>query len=147
MKQEVGAANITDSVLKRKIFFSKELLLVAPLMETDNFSNRAGEMKKKKKELKIGHVLGQLMRDKNYSIKELAFESGVPASTIAHLKLNRPPKDVSTAHALAEVFGVSLHYMLYGEDDPREKRNPPNDFNPELFSGVFEIIVKRVNKK
>ena len=128
------------------MFFSKELLLVAPLIEADNFCIRAGEMKKKK-ELKIGHVLGQLMRDKNYSIKELAFESGVPASTIAHLKLNRPPKDVSTALAIAEVFGVSLHYMLYGEDDPREKRNPPNDFNPELFSGVFEIIVKRVNKK
>ncbi len=146
MKQESRTENITDLVLKRKMFFSKELLLVAPLTEADNFCIRAGKMKKKK-ELKIGHVLAQLMRDKNYSIKELAFESGVPASTIAHLKLNRPPKDVSTALAIAEVFGVSLHYMLYGEDDPREKRNPPNDFNPELFSGVFEIIVKRVNKK
>lgn len=103
--------------------------------------------KTKEKEIKIGKVLMDLMNKNNYSLKELSLISGVPQSTIAHLRSNRNPRDISTVNALAEVFNISLHEMLYGEPDLRSSLEITKRFETELFNGVFELSLKRIDKK
>lgn len=106
-------------------------------------------MKKKikGKEIIIGKVLMELMNKNNYSLKELAQISGVPQSTIAHLRANRKPRDISTVNALAEVFDITLHEMLYGEPDARNTLEITKRIETELFNGVFELSLKRIDKK
>lgn len=103
--------------------------------------------KTKEKEVKIGKVLIELMNKHHYSLKELSLLSGVPQSTISHLRANRNPRDISTVNALADVFDVSLHEMLYGEADVRSSLEITKKIETELFNGIFELSLKRVDKK
>lgn len=102
---------------------------------------------KKKQEIKIGPILNRLMHEQDIPLKELSYMSGVPQSTISHMRRNRQPRDISTVMAVAEALGVSLFYLLYGHNDPSEKSEMMTDFASELFSGVFEITVKKLKRK
>lgn len=102
---------------------------------------------KKKVEIRIGPTLNWLMNEQGISIKELSFLSGVPQSTISHMKNNRQPRDISTVMAVAQALNVSLYYLLYGQQDPTAKADVMTDLASELFSGVFEITVKKIRKK
>lgn len=96
-------------------------------------------------EIKIGKVLQQLLKEKNISMRELAKRSGVPASNLTEWSANRSPKNPVQTKKVAEALGVTMHYLLFGEDDGQEpiQRILKEDF----FSGTFEITVKRVKVK
>lgn len=98
---------------------------------------------KTKKPLKLGPTLQRLLKESHMTMKELSFESGVPLSTLAHFKNNRPPKDIASVQLLADSLGCSLHFLLFGEN---ESKSEPGDIAAELFSGVFEVTVKRIKK-
>lgn len=102
---------------------------------------------KQKLEIKLGPTLNRLMHEQGVSLKELSIESGVPQSTLSYMRRNRQPRDISTVMAVARTLNVSLHYLLYGHGDPSEKSELVTDFSSELFSGVFEITVKKLRRK
>ena len=94
--------------------------------------------------LNIGKTLTTLLSEQRLSVKEVAKSSGVPASTIGEWKLNRTPKNPEQVLKVAKVLGVSLHHLLFGEEDRQE---PINKFLKEdVFQGIFEISIKRVTK-
>lgn len=101
----------------------------------------------KKLEVKIGPTLIRLMSEQGLSLKELSFSSGVPQSTISHMRNNRQPRDISTVMAVAEALGVSLFYLLYGKNEPSQKSEFISELIAELFSGVFEVRVKKIKNK
>ncbi len=77
------------ATLQRRTFLDGEEGLGS--LASSHDTNIAGEYAvKARRKVKIGSVLNRLMREHDFSIKELAFESGVPAGTISHLKNNRP---------------------------------------------------------
>ncbi len=104
---------------------------------------------KKKKELRLGETLQRLMHEhNNMTIKELAYQSGVPAPTLAHFKQNRRPKDLESIQQVADCFGVTIHYLLFGEEEPRVAKLLKTENSAlDLFSGVFEVTVRRVKKR
>ena len=102
---------------------------------------------KEKLEIKLGPTLNRLMHEQGVSLKELSIVSGVPQSTISHMRRNRQPRNISTVMAVAQALNVSLHYLLYGHGDPSERSDLVTDFSSELFSGVFEITVKKIRRK
>jgi transcriptional regulator with XRE-family HTH domain len=101
----------------------------------------------KKLEVKIGPTLIRLMNEQGLSLKELSFSSGVPLSTISHMRRNRQPRDISTVMAVARSLHVSLFYLLYGQDEPSQKSEFIGELMAELFSGAFEIRVKKIRNK
>lgn len=102
---------------------------------------------KLKMEIKLGPTLNRLMSEQRITLKELSFSAGVPQSTIAHMRNNRQPRDISTVMAVAQALEVSLFYLLYGQQEPTRKGDLVTDFASELFSGVFEITVKKIKRK
>ncbi len=101
----------------------------------------------KKMEVKIGPTLIRLMNEQGLSLKELSFSAGVPLSTISHMRSNRQPRDISTVMAVAQALHVSLFYLLYGQDEPSQKSEFISELMAELFSGSFEIRVKKIRNK
>lgn len=101
----------------------------------------------KKLEVNIGPTLIRLMNEQGLSLKELSFSSGVPQSTISHMRNNRQPRDISTVMAVAQALHVSLFYLLYGQDDPLQKSEFIGGLMAELFSGSFEIRVTKIKNK
>lgn len=109
--------------------------------------DKDGESVEKNLELKIGPTLVQLMDEQRLSLKELSFSSGVPQSTISHMRANRQPRDISTVMSVANALGVSLFYLLYGKNEPSQKSDFVSELIAGLFSGVFEVRVKKIKNK
>lgn len=101
----------------------------------------------KKLEVKIGPTLIRLMNEQGLSIKELSFSSGIPQSTISHMRSNRQPRNISTVIAVADELDVSIFYLLYGKDEPSQRTELVNDLIAGLFSGVFEVKIKKIKNK
>lgn len=130
---------------QRKINLLRDFRVVHRRLSLEKKANRVVSMKEQKKLLKLGATMQALMREQGITIKELSFQSGVPVSTLAHFKNNRPPKDVAAIQRVAECLDCSLHFLLFGE---HEKKTPdPNDIASELFTGVFEVTVKRIKRR
>lgn len=128
---------------KRKTFFSGETGLNFGAREHD----KNGVPMDKKLEVKLGPTLIRLMNEQGLSLKELSFSAGVPLSTISHMRGNRQPRDISTVMAVAQALHVSLFYLLYGQDEPSQKSEFISELMAELFSGSFEVRVKKIRNK
>lgn len=95
-------------------------------------------------EIKIGKVLSRLMKEKRLGLRELARESKVSASTLSEWIGNRRPKDPAQVARVAAVLGVSLHYLLFEIEDPMQRFDLNRVLKDDVFSGAFEITLKRV---
>lgn len=95
--------------------------------------------------IKLGTVLKNVMEEKRYSVKEIAKATGVPATTIYEWLGNRVPKNPLQAREVAKFLGVTFHYLLFGEEDPKEPLQMI--IKDDFFSGTFEINIKRVRGK
>lgn len=84
------------------------------------------------------------MREQDETIVSLAKKTGVPRSTISEWLSNRTPNPVQAVR-VAKHLGVSLHYLLFGQND--SESFVQKIMKEEVFSGTFEISVKRVNLK
>lgn len=92
-------------------------------------------------DLKINTILKRLMKESGETLISLSKSTGVPKSTISEWLSNRSPNPVQ-AVKVANALGVSLHYLLFGEDDAQEAFQ--KIMKEDFFKGTFEISIKRV---
>ncbi|MFN3698182.1 MAG: helix-turn-helix domain-containing protein [Pseudobdellovibrio sp.] len=90
----------------------------------------------------IGKVFSQIVKEQRYTLKEISKATGVPASTLAEWQANRTPKNPAQVKAVAKFLDVSLHFLLFGEEDQLEPLTKL--IKEDVFSGTFEINIKRV---
>jgi transcriptional regulator with XRE-family HTH domain len=92
----------------------------------------------------IGNRICNLMRERNATVRAAADSIGVAPSTLANWRSGSPPKDFVAAKKLADLLGVSFHYLLLGED-PNAATKQTVDLNErDLFSGVVEVTIRRI---
>lgn len=93
-------------------------------------------------ELKIGKILSALIQERRLTLKEISDATKISISTLQEWKSNRTPKDPAQVLKVANFMGVSLHHLLFGQEDRQEpiQRILTEDF----FKGTFEITVRRV---
>jgi len=96
----------------------------------------------------FGLVLESLMRERNLSVRALAKELKLPHKTVAEWigASGRVPRHPESLKKLAEYFGVSIHYLLFGEQDPHNFISDVLD-KTELHSGLYEITIKKVKTR
>lgn len=92
--------------------------------------------------IKIGQNLKALLEKHNLSLRELSKRTGVPNSTLQEWTINRSPKNPLQVQCVAKELGVSMHYLLFGEEDQHEPI--AKLLSNDVFSGTFEINIKRV---
>jgi len=93
------------------------------------------------KVLKINEVLKKLMKAEGLTLVALSSRTGVPKSTLSEWLSNRTPNPIQAAK-VARIFNVSLHFLLFGTEDPQELFQ--KIMKEDLFSGTFEISIKKV---
>ena len=94
--------------------------------------------------LRIGSVLKLLMLNERHTLTSISKATGIPKSTVSEWMNNRAPNPVQAAK-VAKHLGVSLHYLLFSEEDTEEPLIKL--FKDDIFSGTFEINIKRVSIK
>lgn len=92
--------------------------------------------------MKIGVTLQNLLKQQNLSLRELSKRSGVPYTTLQEWTGNRNPKNSIQVRKVANLLGVSMHFLLFGEEDIHEPLTKL--LKEDLFSGTFEITIKKV---
>lgn len=96
-------------------------------------------------QLRIGETLKDLLKAQRLSPRGLSKLSGVPYTTLQEWSGNRSPKNPLQIQQVASTLGVSMHFLLFGAPDPEE--NITNIFKEDVFSGTFEITIKKVRTK
>jgi transcriptional regulator with XRE-family HTH domain len=88
------------------------------------------------------------MKDRGLSGRELAKQTGLPYKSLAEWigQGSRFPRDPAALKKLADFFGVSIHHLLYGEEDPQSILAQLIE-RTEIHTGMYEITVKRVKVK
>jgi len=81
-------------------------------------------------------MLAALMKERKITARELSRQTKVPPSTLSSLMAGGKPQKLDHILAIAEYFGTSMEFLLYGSD----KRAPTLE---ELATeGVFEGWLK-----
>ena len=88
--------------------------------------------------------LPRLMREKGISLTKLAAVSGVPKSTI-HSWETQTAVNISQLKKVATVLNVSIHYLVFGEQDPCEA--PMEELLKEIFTGDVRVTLHRIERK
>lgn len=94
--------------------------------------------------LKIGIVLKKLMERNRHTLTSISKATSIPKSTISEWLNNRAPNPIHAAK-VAKHLGVSLHYLLFSEEDSEEPLH--KILKEDFFSGTFEINIRRVKIK
>lgn len=92
-------------------------------------------------ELKFAENLKVIMKDRNLTIGKLSVKAGVPKTTLAHL-LAGQTATIEQVKKISDALGVSIHHLCYGGEDMNSEIY--KILREEVFSGTFEISVKRV---
>ena len=88
----------------------------------------------------LTETLDKLMEQKKINKRTLALESGIPYTTIDGLyKKGSENTKLSTLMKLANYFGVSLDFLVYG-DDSRRNEDQKAFTNETIFAGLFDEL-------
>lgn len=95
-----------------------------------------------KDELKIGKVLTGLMKqEKGMTFKKLSEATGVSASTLKSWSSNIEPKSTIQMKRVSDYFGVSITYLLFGEDE-NMSHNLEQILTEKVFSSWAKITIE-----
>lgn len=94
--------------------------------------------RRKKKESPFRSILCSFMEQSNLSVRQTAMIAEVPPSTLANWRAGATPDDHLALHRLALHFGVTLGYLLTGEDDRSDisMSHPPSKSKILVFEAA-----------
>lgn len=96
----------------------------------------------------FGQTLQALMEERRVTGRELAAAISVPYKTIQEWlgSKARMPRDPEALRRLAEFFECSVHFLLFGEEDPRSLVGEIFE-KTEIHTGLYEITIRRVSRR
>lgn len=95
--------------------------------------------------------LNRLMEQKRLTVRKAASISGVPTSTLESWRSGSMPTDFEAIRKLCKELGVSMAYLLTGENE-LEHTQPPTladvmKYSGEEWEGFLEVKIKRMIPK
>lgn len=87
--------------------------------------------------MKLKDILRQQLRQHGMTATALSKKSRVPLQTLNNWLSGSKPKDFDQVKAVADVFGVSLDYIVYGIESAKIKSEDLVSF------GSFDVFLKR----
>lgn len=83
-------------------------------------------------------VFEQLLQKYGVTPYKVAKEAGVTQTALSNWKLGRSTPTTKTLQKIADYFGVTLDYLLTGQEEPKEKKNPYSDLQGIYLSYAKE---------
>ena len=92
-----------------------------------------------KEKIMLSQTLPRLLKNKDLTIKELAHLSCVSSSTLYEWKNGREPQNINHLKTISNILNVSLHYLLYDQQDPHQKKID----SKSIIEGNYNITIKK----
>lgn len=96
--------------------------------------------------MEFAKTLKTVLRQKAITTGELAKEINVSPKTISDWLTGRTPRDLDAVKRCADHLKVSVHFLLYGQDD-RTSLIEELLHKTEIHTGLYEISIKKVSPK
>lgn len=93
--------------------------------------------------MELAKNLTKLCEERSLSVSKLARLSGVKQPTIFGWTTGRAVRNYDDLKKVCEVLKVSVHFILYGTQDPYESAS--GMVQEELFKGNFPITFRRID--
>jgi len=97
----------------------------------------------------FGNNIKNLLKSQNLSVREFSKQLNIPQKTVqewASCVGNRIPRDATVLKNIANYFGCSIYFLLYGEEDPKSLLSEILE-KTEIHTGLYEISIKKVKTK
>lgn len=95
--------------------------------------------------MKLNKTLTSLCKSKGMTLAELSRRTGIPKQTLHNWTIGRRSINPDQLKKVSQVLEVSVHYLLYGENDPFEA--PSEVILREIFSGDVRVTLHRIERK
>ncbi len=95
--------------------------------------------------MKLSSTLNSLCKKRRITLSELARRAGVPKQTLHNWTLGRRSVNPDQLKKVAQALEVSVHYLLYGDQDPFE--TPNEEILKEIFSGDVRVTLHRIERR
>jgi transcriptional regulator with XRE-family HTH domain len=95
--------------------------------------------------MKLSLTLTSLCKKQKLTLAELSRRSGIPKQTLHNWTLGRRLVNPDQLKKAADALKVSVHYLLYGEQDPHD--SPSEEIMREIFSGDVRVTLHRIERK
>lgn len=95
--------------------------------------------------MKLGPTITQLCKKQGLSLTELSRRTGVPKQTLHSWTSGRRSVNPMQIKKVADCLKVSVHYLLYAENDPYE--SPSEEILKEIFSGDVRVTLHRIERR
>ena len=93
--------------------------------------------------MNLRNVLRELLEKERISITKLAKETEVPIQTIHGWLVGKNPSNANHLKKVAKYFKVTIHYLLFGEEDPFEKTLTTTELK-QIFSGDIRVTIHKL---
>lgn len=93
--------------------------------------------------MELAKNLTKLCEERNLSVSKLARLSGVKQPTIFGWTTGRAVRNFDDLKKVCGVLKVSVHFMLYGTQDPYESVSEKS--LEELLQGNFQVTFRRID--
>ncbi len=92
--------------------------------------------------MELKKILADLLKQKKMTVKKLADDTQIPASSIRTWLAGASPRSLDDLKKVAKYFNVSLDYLTFGENDkgPATLEELPLE---RVFQGWLLVDVKR----
>jgi len=96
----------------------------------------------------FGNNIKKLLKKKNLSVSRFAKDINTAQKTVDDWikHPDRIPRDTKTLKRISEYFDCSVHWLLFGEDDPTNFISNILE-KTEIHTGLYEISIKKVKTK
>jgi len=108
-----------------------------------------GKGEVKKEDLPFRNILRKLLQDRGIKQREFARLIGVPPSNVDSWLSGTVPTDLFAIKRAAKLFGCSVSYLLYGENDEIAKPVSIDELftSERVVNGYYKISVERLTAR
>jgi len=104
---------------------------------------------KPKIEQPFAKILTRLLMERKLTNKQAGAIAGVSPSVIQDWKTGTSPGDLTALKSLADGLGVSVSFLISGEEDKTKNINVKAVFKdgPVIFDGYAKVFIQALNQK
>lgn len=94
--------------------------------------------------MELNGILKALIQEPGVTITRVAKSTGIAQQTIHSWLSGTEPRSLKQVKKIADYFEVTIDYLCFGIV-PNEKP-PLEEFGDEINAGVFEVVLRRINR-
>lgn len=92
-------------------------------------------------------TLKHLMKCNSLTLASLSKSTGVPKQTLHNWLTGMEPKNLGHLKSVSSHFGLTIEELCFGELPSFKTDVRLDQFQNEIFAGVFEVVLRRVDRE